>query len=395
MNEELKKLVETRNKLIADMRAIIDKNPGGLDSEKEAQYAKMEKDFEATDKQIKRMSALIEAEAHLNAPASKPLTNAATDKPVNEDDYKKVFFDMIRYGSENMSAESKALLAGYQNALETGTPNKGGYLVPTVIANEIISGLNAYSWIRSLSSVMQTSSETNIPLDESIPTFGWIAENGAYGETDITLGQKVLSAYKTGGIIKISEELLQDSAFNIDAHLRGKIIAGLDAAEEPAFLTGDGIGKPTGVVTSAGTGVTAAAINAITSDEVVDFVYSVKPRYREGAVIVASSDWIKAVRKLKDSNGQYLWQPSYRAGEPDTIMGKPYRESEYLPALATGATPAVIANFRYYQIGDRGGMYIQRLEELYSGTGQVGYRVRKRTDGVLTIAEAAKKFVMA
>jgi len=388
----IEELINKRNKLVHDMRDMVNKNPEGFTAEQEQKYSAMESDMEKIGAQIERMKSLNDFEASLDKPMTNPLTTAQNSKPVDEDKYKEAFFALVKHGANGLTQDQKQML---NVGLEKGTPNKGGYLVPTVIANEIITGLQKRNWIRSLANVYTTSSETDIPVDTSIPDFGWLAEKAPYGQTDLTFGNVTIGAHKVGGIIKISEELLEDSGFNLEAHLQKKIIWGLDAAEETAFISGDGVDKPTGITTSAAAGVTTASTTAFTSDEVMDFVYSLSARYREDAVVVGSSDFVKLVRKLKDGNGQYIWEPSYKAGEPDMLLGKPLRESEYMDAVATGATPAVIANFGYYDIADRGGIYLQRLVEKYADTGEVGFRVRKRVDGKLTLADAAKTLKMA
>ena len=401
MNERLKKLIDQRNKLVHDMRAMIDANPTGLSKEQEEKYSALESDLDRLKAQIEREERLASLEASLNEPAGAPLvpgTNGAKESDLGEKDvraYKEAFFDFVRNGPQGVSDTSRKLLAKFRASMEEGTGSKGGYLVPTVIYDEIITGLNAASWFRRLANVYSTSSTTEIPVDASIPSFGWIGENGSYSETEPTLGQVVIGAYKVGGVIRVSEELMEDSAFDLEAHLTRKITEGIETAEELGFISGDGNGKPTGITVSADTGVTAASSTAVTADEVIDFVYSLKARYRTDGVIVASSDFVKAVRKLKDGNGQYIWQPNYRAGEPDMLLGKPLYESEYMDGLESGKVPAVIADLRYYDIADRGGIYIQRLVEKYADVGQIGFRVRKRTDGKLTLKDAAKKLVMA
>jgi len=394
-----KELQEKRNKLFHDMKALNDKHHDGMDEAAAQKWDAMEQEFDALGKQIERMKRLDDFEATLNAPASNPLvggTNQQGDPQKSYDlqAHKEAFFDMVRNGASGMSASSKKILASYRAAQVEGTDSKGGYLVPTQIASEIITGLNAASWIRQLANVYSTANTTDIPIDTGLPQFDWLGEGSTYTEKEQTFGSVTIGAHKVGGIIKVSEELLEDSAFNLEAHLIGKMQAGYEQAEEVAFLTGDGSGKPTGITVTAATGVTAAAADAITSDEVVEFVYALKARYRTDAAIVASSAWVKAVRKLKDGNGQYLWQPSYQAGQPDMLLGKPLYESEHMAALTSGEKPAVIANWRYYDIADRGGMFLQRLNEKYADEGMIGFRIRKRTDGKLTLTDAAANFVM-
>ena len=163
--------------------------------------------------------------------------------------------------------------------------------------------------------------------------------------------------------------------------------------EEEAFFIGDGTGKPTGILNATGggqVGVTAASATAITLDEVLDLFYSLKAPYRNKAVFVMNDATIKAIRKLKDGNGQYLWQPSIQAGTPDTILNRPLYTSSYVPTAEAGAKTMVFGDFSYYWVADRQGRVFKRLNELYAVTGQVGFIATQRVDGKLILPEAVK-----
>ncbi len=138
------------------------------------------------------------------------------------------------------------------------------------------------------------------------------------------------------------------------------------------------------------TGVTAASATAVTADELMDLYYSLKSPYRKKSVWVLNDSTIKAIRKLKDNNGQYLWQPSLTAGAPDMILGRPIKTSAYMPAMAAGAKTIAFGDFSYYWIADRQGRSFKRLNELFAATGQVGFLASQRVDGKMILAEAVK-----
>ena len=149
-------------------------------------------------------------------------------------------------------------------------------------------------------------------------------------------------------MIKVSEELLNDSVFDLESYISREFARRIGAKEEEAFFTGDGSGKPLGILAASGgaeTGITAASATAITADELIDLFYSLKSPYRRNAVWVLNDSTIKAVRKLKDGSGQYLWQPSLTAGTPDTILGRPVRTSAICPPSppARRPSPSVIS----------------------------------------------------
>lgn len=197
-------------------------------------------------------------------------------------------------------------------------------------------------------------------------------------------------------MIKVSEELLNDSVFDLESYIAREFARRIGTKEEEAFFTGDGTGKPLGILAASGgaeTGVTAASATAVTADELIDLFYSLKSPYRKNAVWVLNDSTIKAIRKLKDNNGQYLWQPSMVAGTPDTILGRPVKTSAYMPAIAAGAKTIAFGDFSYYWIADRQGRSFKRLNELYAANGQVGFLGSQRVDGKMILPEAVKVLV--
>ena len=227
-------------------------------------------------------------------------------------------------------------------------------------------------------------------------TASLIDEEGAYTESDDSFAQVSIGAYKLGTMIKVSEELLNDSVFDLESYIAREFARRIGTKEEEAFFTGDGTGKPLGILAASGgaeTGVTAASATAVTADELMDLFYSLKSPYRKNAVWILNDSTIKAIRKLKDNNGQYLWQPSLVAGTPDTILGRPVKTSAYMPAIAAGAKTIAFGDFSYYWIADRQGRSFKRLNELYAANGQVGFLGSQRVDGKMILPEAVKVLV--
>ena len=197
-------------------------------------------------------------------------------------------------------------------------------------------------------------------------------------------------------MIKVSEELINDSVFNLESYISKEFARRIGAKEEEAFFIGDGAGKPVGIFHTTGgaeVGVTTAG-TAITMDELMDLFYSLKSPYRRNAVFVTNDATVKAIRKLKDNNGQYLWQPSVTAATPDTILNRPVKTSAYVPVIASAAKTIAFGDFGYYWVADRQGRSFKRLNELYAATGQVGFMATQRVDGKLILAEAVKVLQM-
>ena len=221
----------------------------------------------------------------------------------------------------------------------------------------------------------------------------WLDEEELLSESDEVFGQTSLSAYKLGTFIKVSDELLNDSVFDLEGYISTEFARRIGSKEEEAFFTGDGSGKPTGIFAASGgadRGVTSAAAAALTADELIDLFYSLRSPYRKKAVWVMNDSTVKAIRKLKDGNGQYLWQPALTAGTPDTILNRPVYTSSYVPAIAAGAKTIAFGDFGYYWIADRQGRSFKRLNELFATTGQVGFMATQRVDGKLILSEAVK-----
>ncbi|MDL2318592.1 phage major capsid protein, partial [Eubacteriales bacterium OttesenSCG-928-A19] len=209
--------------------------------------------------------------------------------------------------------------------------------------------------------------------------------------------QQTLSAYKLATMIKISEELLNDSAFNMPAYIAKEFGRRIGNREEESFIIGNGTGKPLGLLADTGgaeVGVTATSESAITLDDVLDLFYSLKSPYRRTANFIMNDSTVKAIRKLKDSTGQYLWQPSIKEATPDTILSRPLYTSAYMPELGAGVKPIAFGDYRYYWIADRQGRVFKRLNELYASTGQVGFLAWQRVDGKLILPEAVKVLKM-
>ena len=222
------------------------------------------------------------------------------------------------------------------------------------------------------------------------------AENAAYTESNPTFTQKTIDAYKLTDLVKVSIELLDDSAFDLEEYIAREFAYAFGAAEEQAFCVGTGTGQPTGLFTTNGgtVGVTAASATTVTTDEVISLIYALKAPYRKNAKFLMNDATVSALRKLKDSNGQYLWQPSLQAGQPDRLLGYEIYTSPYAPTLAAGALSIAFGDFQSYWIADRTGRTVQRLNELYSTNGQVGFVATERVDGKIILPEGIQLLKM-
>lgn len=365
---------------------------GILSAEDTATYEKMEAEIVNLGHEIERQERMDALEREMNAPVNTPLTSKPEAMKLDEkkgrasDVYKKAFWAQLR--------DRNCMTPELRNALQEGTDSEGGYLVPDEFERTLVQALNQENVIRAHAHVITTSNGLHkIPVVASHGTAAWLEEESAYTESDEVFGQVNLDAHKVGTLIKVSEELLQDSAFDLESYMVSEFSRRIGDKEEEAFLTGDGSHKPTGILHSTAggqVGVTAASATAITADEVIDLFYSLKAPYRKNAIWVLNDSTVKAIRKLKNGAGDYLWQPAIKDGEVNTILGRPYFTSAFAPEIAAGAKTIVFGDLNYYWVGDRQGINFRRLNELYAGNGQVGFLASKRLDGKVVLPEAIK-----
>ena len=383
-------LREKRAKAWEAAKAFLDakaKDGAFASAEDAATYDRMEQEVMDLGKQIDRLERQAAIDAELAKATSTPITNQPNGKADGDskqgrasDEYKRAFWNGMR---NKMSYE-------VQNALSIGTDSEGGYLVPDEYERKLVQALEDEVFFRSLANVIKTSSgDRKIPIVTSKGEAAWIDEGGQFPESDDSFGQTSIGAYKLATMIMISDELLNDSVFNIENYISKEFARRIGTKEEEAFFVGDGKGKPEGLFGSADLGVTAATVN-ITFDDVMDLFYSLRAPYRKKATWLLNDSTVKAIRKLKDGNGNYIWQPSVRDGEPDRILNRPYRTSIYVPELATGNRVMAFGDYSYYWIADRQGRSFKRLNELYATTGQVGFLACERVDGKLILSEAVK-----
>ncbi len=388
-----------RAKTWEQAKAFLDSHrneKGILSAEDTETYERMEQEIVNLGHEIDRQERLDAMEREMAAPVSVPITSKPDNTRREEktgrasDAYKQAFWTQVR-AKDGVSYEIR-------NALSEGVDTEGGYLVPDEFENTLIQALEEDSVIRANAHVFTTSNGVHkIPVVSTKGIANWIDENGTYGESDDVFGQEQIDAHKVGTIIKVSEELLNDSAFDLEQYFQDEFARRIGAKEEEAFLIGDGSKKPTGILNATGgadVGVTAASATAITADELIDLFYSLKAPYRKNAIWVLNDATVRVIRKLKDSNGQYLWQPGLRDGEVDTLLGKKILTSAYAPTPISGAKSILFGDLSYYWIGDRQGITFKRLNERYADVGQVGFLASKRVDGKLILPEAVKVLQM-
>lgn len=383
---------EKRAKLWATMEGFLDthrNDKGVLSAEDDATYSSMEKDLSDLTNEIKRMERRDAIEAELNKPVDRPLTQ----KPEKHEPEKAGRASNAYKEDFGRHLRGKNLI---HNVLSESTDEEGGYLVPEEFEQQIVRGLDEANVIRSIAKVITTHHDRKIPVALGHSAATWTAENAPFTEMNPTFGQKKIDSFKLTDLIRVSVELLQDSEFDLEDYIAAEFARAFGIAEEQAFCVGTGNGQPTGIFTKEGgsVGVTAASATAITVDEVLSLIYALKSPYRRNAKFLMNDATVALLRKLKDSNGAYLWQPSVQAGQPDKLLGYDIYTSPYVPTVAAGAYAIAFGDFQNYWIGDRAGRTVQRLNELYATNGQIGYVATERVDGKVILPEGIQLLQM-
>ena len=394
----IRELKEKRAGLLANMRALdakADAEKRNLNTEEKSSYDAMESEFDSLTAAITRKENLAAAEANLSAQRDdqgfRPQVGEAAGKRnrMQSPEYRAAFDRYFLTGDRSV-----------QNALETGVDSDGGFLVPEEYEREIIRLQTNIDPMRMLADVRLSRSFTNIPVQTNKASFAFIGENGTYPRTNPKFGRVSLSAHKVGGFILASDEILTDP----DADVAGFIASeGSQAAvdvEAPTWYVGTGAAEPLGLfnTTSVGglsvvehTGAVSATAT-ITADDLLDTVHTLPVIRRPRSGWLLADATLKAVRKLKAHDNQYIWQPGITAGQPDRLLGYPVYTSDYAPAMAVSTRSIAFGDFKAYRIHDRLGMEIKRYDELFGETGQIGWRFTKRTDGKLLDAKAVVFF---
>lgn len=386
LNELIEKRTEAWNnaKNFADSK----KDENGLMSDEDFKtYEEMEKTIENYSREINRKKREEETDKDL----AKPTTQALTNEPVTFNEEEKP----MRARKSYMNAAIKALRSNFRdisNELKVGVDESGGYLVPEEMDNEILKSLEEENIMRKLATSVQTTGLHKINIAVTRPTALWVEEGGDFTFGDGKFAQVTLDSHKLHVGIKVTDELLADSAFDLEGYIVEEFVRALSNAEEDAFLNGDGNHKPTGIFNSTKGGELGVTTKAqtITADELIQLVYSLDRPYRKNAAFILNDSTVAQIRTFKDQNGVYMWQPSLQVGEPDRLLGFPAYTSAFAPEAKKGNFAIAFGDFSYYKIGDRGYRSFQDLKELFAGQGMTGFLAKERVDGVLVLREAVK-----
>lgn len=416
----LKELGEKRAKLWAEMKELNELTKAearSFSAEESEKWDRLNNEYEATEteeveaeKAEKRAKFLVDKERELNASRGRkadpdPIESRTDKKEPEQTQAQKSATEYRTHFNRYMRCEiptSEFSSICEKRNLQADLPQSGGYLVlPQEMANGIVKFTDDLVFIRQKATkyTIPTAASLGVPTLENDPADAdWTAEIANGNEdTAMNFGKRSLTPHPVAKRIRISRTLLRMATIGAEALVTARLGYKFGITEEKGFLTGSGVNQPLGVFTASNDGIgtgqdisTDNTITGITADGLINAKFGLKSQYQNSPSCAwgFSRTAVRNIRKLKDGNGQYLWSAGL-SGTPSTILDIPYFMSEYVPStFTTGLYVGIIGDWSFYWIADALSMGIQRLEELYAATNQVGFIGRKETDGMPVLQEA-------
>lgn len=406
MEAKIRELRQQRAQLIAQARAILDQADAeerGLTEEEQNQYDAIMNDVTEMTADIERREQQLALERALEQPADplRPDPDGGPEDRVAEFQ-REQRAQLVRFLRDPDSPNRIQL-----RALQADADIYGGYLVtPVQFVQDLIQAVDNLVYIRQWATTHQVATAASLgapSLDNDPADPTWTAEL-AIGSEDSTMsfGKRELYPHPLAKYIKVSRKLLR-MVPDVEGLVRDRLGYKFSVTMENAYLNGSGSNQPLGVFTASDDGIgTARDVSTgntdteIRFDGLIEAKYTLKPQYWPKAKWLFHRDGVKQIAKLKDGEGQYIWRESVRVGEPDRILGSPSFMSEYAPnTFTTGLYVGIFGDFSFYWIADALDMDMQRLDELYAATNQVGFVGRMESDGMPVLAEAFVRVKLA
>lgn len=400
----VKELREQRAKLVDEARAILDKAEAekrDLSKEDEAKWDQCMADADKLKAEIDRLERQMAADSELQERIYQRAGREDTDKGEAERRTlleKAAFRNWLKGGMSALTDEQRNYMISRMGevpaearALSVGTTTAGGYTVPQDFREELEKALLAFGGMRSVATILRTATGAALPMptvNDTSNAGAILAENTQVSEQDVTFGQLTLDAYMyTSKLVRVSLQLLQDSAFSIESFLRDILAERIARITNTHFTTGTGSGQPNGIVTAATlgkTGTTGQTTSVIYND-LVDLEHSIDPSYRRrpGTRWMFADSTLKAIKKLVDGQSRPLWAPGITVGEPDTILGYRYEINQDVAAMAANAKSILFGDFSKYLIRDVLDVQLMRFNERYMDFLQIAFMSYSRHDGDL------------
>jgi HK97 family phage major capsid protein len=404
------KILELRQKRAAlvkqarDLINLADTEKRDLTQEENVQYERIMADVDATGNQITREERQLGLEANLAGTGDNPFKpnpqggdegneQRKSKNPRETKEYRELFNRYVRSGEKSLGDKEF-------RDLQMGSDTSGGFVVaPQDFVAEIIKFVDNATVVRALARKFQIAKAESLgvpSLDNDLDDFDWTTElQTGKEDTGIKFGKREFRPHPLAKRIKLSNKLLNTATIDIEGLVRDRLGYKIGITQEKAFMTGSGTEQPLGLFTASPNGidtsrdVVSGTAKGIVTDGLIDAKFTLKPQYWDKAQWIFHRDIVRMIRKLKDGDGNYVWNAGIKTGAPDTILDLPYKMSEYAPnTIAAGGYAGIIGDFSFYWVVDALDMNVQRLVELYAETNQIGFIGRLETDGMPVLAEA-------
>lgn len=397
VRENIKKLLderanawETTGKPLADIAAARE-----FTAEERGKFEQAEEAFRGYSQRISALELTMEQERAV-AEFGRALDDDTAVRAAIETELRSVLVEKERRFSD-VGFTGRDVNDALQRALSVGTATAGGNTVPKTLWDTLVVPLRQFSPLWAAGATVITTEKGEDIAIPRVATFGAAApatEGNALTGTDPSFDQVGLKAFKFGDFRGISTELIEDSAVDIEGLVMQLIGQNIGFLFGQKLTLGTGSGETRGIVTAATVGVTGATgVGGVpTFDNLIDLQESVIAPYQVNASWLLSNMAFAAIRKIKDTTGQYLWQPSVQVGVPDVILGRPAYRDPYMAAPGVGAKSVLFGDVSAYWIRVVNALRIERSEHALFGSDQVAYRGVLRGDGALVDPNAVKVF---
>jgi HK97 family phage major capsid protein len=407
-------LREQRANVWEQMKEVMAEAEGrDLTSEELAKYDQAEKDLDELGSKIERQERHDQRAKLFDGvdrrgvvpPDRESVGGGDPKQETVQERYERAFWGMVRTGLTDLEREERQLLLGNAmapdelRALGVGTGSAGGYTVPQGFRDKMVETMKTFGGMLEVSEVINTETGAQLPWptnDDTANVGAILAENSQVSEQDVTIGTANLDAYMyTSKLVRVSLQLVQDSAFDVEAWLARKLGERIGRIQNQHFTTGTGSSQPDGIVTSATVGKqgTTGQTTSVIYDDLIDLIDSIDPAYQANARFMLGQAARKSVRKLKDSQNRPLWEPSVQAGVPDNLLGYGIVLNQDMPAPAASAKSILFGDYREaYVIRLVTGSNLVRFGERYMDYLQLGFLGFQRADGTLQNAAAVRAY---
>ena len=404
MNDRIRNYMERRATAMTAARAILDKvhtENRDMTPEELTQYNGHDADIDKLTQDIQREERQAQREAAFAGSANGGQNPANRQQPgqreqrgddrTNSPEYRQSVLRYLIAGINDGNAiidrrqdETRAILG----VSLTGPGATGGILAPATLERTLLDFTEQNNVMRSLASVRSSNSDVEIPYATGRAVAYHLDEGADFTSSKPDWAKLSMGAYKAGALSIVTNESMQDMFIDLESWIRDDFGVAFATLEEADFVNGTGVKQPRGFLLDAATGGTAASATAFTSDELIDLQHALKRKFRKNATWLMNDATVKLIRKLKTTDGQYIWQPGLKDGQPDTLLSRPLVTSDEMPVPTADNKAIAYGDFKWYRILDRRGLFFQRLNELYATSGQVGFLAYRRYDAKLLDANA-------